>query len=192
MPKENKTKYAILGLLSLAPMSGYDIKKMTDSSISNFWQENYGHIYPVLRHMESQGLVTVDVSRGKGKPDRKVYSITDEGKRQLTEWLTLPPGGEPKRNEFLLKLFFSNLIPRDSIIEKIRQERSYREELLERYTRIERRLAEYETAGDESPLTLWLSTVRYGIAVSRAIAGWCDDTEKRLTRKKNGEVHGSN
>jgi len=46
MPKENKTKYSILGLLSRAPMSGYDIKKLTDNSISHFWHENFGHITP--------------------------------------------------------------------------------------------------------------------------------------------------
>ena len=53
MPKENKTKYAILGLLSLAPMSGYDIKIITDNSIGHFWNENFGHIYPVLGRMEA-------------------------------------------------------------------------------------------------------------------------------------------
>jgi PadR family transcriptional regulator, regulatory protein AphA len=186
MPKENKTKYAILGLLSLAPMSGYDIKKMTLSSISNFWQENYGHIYPVLRRMESQGLVTVDISKGKGKPDRKVYSITEQGRRQLAVWLDLAPDSEPKRNEFLLKVFFGHLIPANSIIGKIREERSRREELLERLTGIEQQMSEYEETSSENLLTLWLSTVRYGITVSHAIIGWCDETEINLARKNKG------
>ncbi|MGA9048227.1 MAG: PadR family transcriptional regulator, partial [Dehalococcoidia bacterium] len=47
MPKINKTKYAILGLLSLKPASGYDLKKTVDWNIGFFWNENFGHIYPI-------------------------------------------------------------------------------------------------------------------------------------------------
>lgn len=50
MAKVNKTKYySLLGILSNRPGSGYDIKKMCDSSIGHFWNENFGHIYPVLK-----------------------------------------------------------------------------------------------------------------------------------------------
>ena len=54
----NKTKYAILGVLDTFPGSGYDIKKYCDKSISYFWNENFGHIYPVLKQMENEGLVS--------------------------------------------------------------------------------------------------------------------------------------
>jgi DNA-binding PadR family transcriptional regulator len=49
--REVKSKYAILGMLSIAPMSGYDIKKQVETSISNFWSESYGQIYPALRNL---------------------------------------------------------------------------------------------------------------------------------------------
>ena len=54
MAKINKTKYAILGVLSQMSGSGYDIKKCCDTSIAYFWNENYGHIYPVLKKMEEE------------------------------------------------------------------------------------------------------------------------------------------
>ena len=180
MSKENKTKYAILGMLSLGPMSGYDIKKATDFSISNFRQENYGHIYPVLRRMEAQGLVTLSVAKGVGRPDRKVYSATEEGRQELRKWLNLPPDSEPKRNELLLKLFFSNLISRDAVIERIKEERAGRERLLEKYIGIEQGLAVHRERDGEIAAILWLSTVRYGIAVSRAIIAWCDETIRAI------------
>ena len=52
--REVKSKYAILGMLSIEPMSGYDIKKEVEKSISNFWTESYGQIYPVLRNLIAQ------------------------------------------------------------------------------------------------------------------------------------------
>ena len=51
MSKENKSRYALLGMLSLQPMSGYDLKKFTEESTANFWQENYAQIYPILRQL---------------------------------------------------------------------------------------------------------------------------------------------
>ncbi len=72
MPKVNKTKFAILGMLSIAPMSGYDMKKRFDSSVAHFWNENYGHIYPVLGRLEKEGLVTKKTELPQGKPLRKV------------------------------------------------------------------------------------------------------------------------
>ena len=54
MAKINKTKYALLGVLSIMSGSGYDIKKFCDSSIGYFWNENYGHIYPMLQRLEDE------------------------------------------------------------------------------------------------------------------------------------------
>ncbi|UCB53625.1 MAG: PadR family transcriptional regulator, partial [Candidatus Zixiibacteriota bacterium] len=48
MPRANKTEFAVLGLLSLSPMSGYDMKAFISQSIGYFWQESYGQLYPAL------------------------------------------------------------------------------------------------------------------------------------------------
>ena len=68
MAKVNKTKYAILGVLSLKPGSVYDIKKFCDKGISYFWNENFGHIYPVLKQMEAEGVITKTAEQNEGKP----------------------------------------------------------------------------------------------------------------------------
>ncbi len=52
MARENKTKYALLGLLNVCPGSGYDIKKLMEQSTSNFWNESYGQIYPILKDVD--------------------------------------------------------------------------------------------------------------------------------------------
>jgi DNA-binding PadR family transcriptional regulator len=180
MPKANKTRYAILGILSFAPMSGYDIKKLTDFSISNFWHENFGHIYPVLKRMEAEGLVTRTVKEKDGKPDRKVYTITKRGTQALASWLQLPTNEAPIRNEFLLKLFFSGEVPVQTVVENIRKERIRQEGLIEKYSAIEESLKANQEYTRQAGFPLWLSTLKYGIAVSRAVIAWCDETQKSL------------
>src|SRR5713101_9932570 len=72
MSKENKSRYAILGILSQGPMSGYAIKKFIEASISNFWNESYGQIYPILKQLSEEGLTSTHAEKQEGKPERYV------------------------------------------------------------------------------------------------------------------------
>src|SRR6266702_3388689 len=90
MSKENKSKYAILGVLSYGPMSGYAIKKFIQQSISNFWNESYGQIYPILKQLTSEGLASSHAEKQEGKPERYMYTLTGKGWEALQQWLTEP------------------------------------------------------------------------------------------------------
>jgi PadR family transcriptional regulator AphA len=90
MSKENKSKYALLGILSISPGSGYDIKKLMEQSTSNFWNESYGQIYPILKQLVEQRLATSHTEKQEGKPERYVYTLTAKGLEELRHWLTEP------------------------------------------------------------------------------------------------------
>jgi PadR family transcriptional regulator, regulatory protein AphA len=178
--REVKSKYAILGMLSIAPMSGYDIKKKVETSISNFWTESYGQIYPVLRNLIAQKLVTKTVESEAGKPDRHVYSLTARGRKELRRWLHEGFAPKIQRNEFLLKLFFGEEITTKANIAHVEQFRELQRGLLQKYGAVEKEIArEY---ADNSNAPYWLMTVRYGQHVSRALLQWCDKTLAELNR----------
>src|SRR5713101_9582637 len=90
MAKENKSKYAVLGALSNCPGSGYDIKKMMEQSTSNFWNESYGQIYPILKQLVEEGLAASHTEKQEGKPEKYIYTLTDEGQEELRHWLIEP------------------------------------------------------------------------------------------------------
>src|SRR5260370_33411464 len=106
MSKENKSKYAILGVLSYGPMSGYDIKKFIQQSISNFWSESYGQIYPILKQLTSEGLASSHTEKQEGKPERYMYALTGNGGEAWQQWLTGSSAHPSGRVEVLLQLFF--------------------------------------------------------------------------------------
>ena len=56
--KKSKTRFAVLGILSYGPMSGYDIKKFYEKNVAGFWSESYGQIYPILKRLAEEGLAT--------------------------------------------------------------------------------------------------------------------------------------
>ena len=178
--KEGKSKYAILGMLSIEPMSGYDIKKEVEKSISNFWTESYGQIYPVLSNLIAEKLVTKTVESEAGKPDRHVYSLTARGRKELRRWLLKGFAPKIQRDEFLLKLFFGEEIPPKANIAHVEQFRELQRGLLQKYAAVEKEITrEY---ADNTNLPYWLMTVRYGQHVSRALLQWCEKTLEELNR----------
>ena len=178
--RKAKSKYVILGMLSVRPMSGYDIKKGIEESISNFWTESYGQIYPMLKSLVDQKLVTKTVERGSGKPDRHVYALTEQGRRELRQWLTEGVVPKVERNELLLKLFFGEEVETAANIELVEQYLEHQRQLLEKYKVIEKEIkARY---ADDSNLPYWLITVSYGQHVTQALLRWCEETLTKLHR----------
>jgi DNA-binding PadR family transcriptional regulator len=185
MAKVNKTKYALLGVLSLISGSGYDIKKFCDSSIGYFWNENYGHIYPVLQKMEKEELITKEVKQTEGRPAKNVYSITQKGREELKEWLMLSVEEEPIRSEFLLKMFLSKDIPARKIIEKIEKAKEKYKDSLKEYLEIEKILSSESFETDKKSRILYLSTVNAGKKNEEAKIKWCEETIKALEEVKD-------
>ncbi|WP_263368381.1 PadR family transcriptional regulator [Edaphobacter bradus] len=181
------TLKALLGLLSLGPMSGYDIRALIQESIGHFWSESYGQIYPGLKRLATAGLVEKKTERQKGRPDRHLYSLTDEGREELWRWLRLPPVDEVPRNELLLKLFFGAQVPASVCREHVAAHLAKHEALLKRYSVVAKALEREH--GHDPDLPYWLITLSLGRHTSSAEAKWCKETLKRLEeleRKKKG------
>ena len=178
MPRENKTKFAVLGLLTYAPLSGYDIRRIYAESLGNFWSESYGHIYPILKRLMDEGLATREVQGQTGRPDRHVYTITDRGREELHRWLAQPAEPLKERVEVLLKVWHGWEMGRDVIVEHVKAFRAEHEALLRRYARYEEDLAQH----DDAPAAYWLLTVGCGQHVSRAYIAWCDEALAKLAQ----------
>jgi len=128
----------LLGLLAIEPMSGYDLGLTIRQSVGHFWNESYGQIYPNLKKLANEGFVTCKTERQRGKPNRRIYSITEKGRERLTKWLAVPPQPEIPRNEMLLKLFFGEQVPAAILIRYVERMAEERRALLAVLERAER------------------------------------------------------
>ena len=108
-------KTVCLGMLTDGPASGYDMKKCFESSFGHFFPAGYGSIYPALATLARNGLVEFEEVPQEGKPDRKVYSITDEGREELMRGLSNPEPSHKVRSEFLATLWFAHLMSDEQI-----------------------------------------------------------------------------
>ncbi len=103
--------HVILTVLSTRDATGYDITKEFSASIGYFWKASHQQVYRELNKMGQQGLVTCVLEPQDGKPDRKVYSITDTGRSALGEWFDQPTAHPTVRDEFSAKLIACSVQP---------------------------------------------------------------------------------
>lgn len=100
-------RHAILGFLSIGPMSGYDLKKVFDESVGHFWTADQAQIYRTLSRLIEEGLVEANRIEQEGRPDRKEHRLTDAGRVELDKWVIAPGESQPTREPFLIKVFFA-------------------------------------------------------------------------------------
>jgi PadR family transcriptional regulator, regulatory protein AphA len=106
----SRTRFLILGLLSEAPMSGYDIAHLTKLRFRFFWSESYGQIYPELKRLSAEGLI--EGSAGGGGRGKRQWTLTEAGRAALEAWLADSESSDTARLETLLKVYFSFASPK--------------------------------------------------------------------------------
>jgi DNA-binding PadR family transcriptional regulator len=99
-------KTILLGFLFEKSLSGYDLKKRFSLSFAFFSGLSYGSIYPALKKMEQEGLITMKLEIQESAPNRKVYTITEAGKQSFLNSLKSPFGLERYKNALLMRMFF--------------------------------------------------------------------------------------
>ena len=167
----------LLGLLTIAPMSGYDLGQNIRTSVGFFWNESYGQIYPNLKSLAAEGLVTSKTERQKGKPDRHIYSITKKGRERLAAWLAVAPQPEIPRNELLLKLFFGAQVPAEILIGYVEEMVGKQRSLLQMFTETEEAV---RTRKQYPDTPYWKLTSRFGQLELEAHLRWAEEAQADL------------
>lgn len=106
MTKENTLQYILLGLLAKQDLTGYDIKKLFEQEVGDFWFARHSQVYPELRKMEKNGMITALPCASEAKRQKTYYHLAPAGHRKLLEWLAQPLGTmTPTRDEFTMKMY---------------------------------------------------------------------------------------
>jgi PadR family transcriptional regulator, regulatory protein AphA len=113
--------YGILGLLAFGgPLSGYDLKRLFDHTLSAMWAAAQSQIYKELRRMKELGWVEMEREEQESRPDRNIYSITDPGHAALRKWQAQPPEVFQLRDELLLKVLFGTFASPGDLSQNLR------------------------------------------------------------------------
>ncbi len=166
-------KTLCLGLLVECEACGYDLKKKLEAEFKPFFPAGYGSIYPALASLAADGLVDCELQPQQGKPDRKIYRVSETGRRRFEQALKSSRPRHKLRSEFLATLYFAELLPPERIeqllAERIRDLRN----TLEHIDDIEKARAGENHAGAEF-------VAGFGAAISKAAADYLDEYGQAL------------
>lgn len=180
--------HAILALLIERPQSGYDLTKNFEGSVGNFWKASHQQIYRDLGKMEEQGWVTSEILSQEGKPDKKLYSITELGRSHLTQWIAEPCDMSPVKEELLVKVFVGELVDKEVLRQELERHRQLHHAKLTQYQRIQ---AEYYPDTQRLSLDAKLKylVLRRGMQYETEWMTWCDEAIQLLAdRAKDNSV----
>ena len=173
-------QYALLVSLAEQEATGYELTRRFDKSLGFFWQATHQQIYRVLAGMTSDGWLDARVEPQDGKPDRRVYSLTDAGRAALLEFSRQPVGRETSRRAFAVKVRGMPYGDPTAVLDEVRAQRELHQ----------RQLAYYEAncaknypdpdqlSAEDVPRYLVL---RGGIRTEQAMLEWCDEMLTTLT-----------
>jgi DNA-binding PadR family transcriptional regulator len=125
----SELEVALLALLSIRPMTGYEIQRHHARALEPWWETPRTQIYPKLRELERRGLVEHEYVVQEGKPNKRVYSLAAPGAEALSDWLGSTVSVPEMRHHMMMRLFLGNLLP---VAEACRLLTDYRDKMAAR------------------------------------------------------------
>ena len=166
----------ILGLLDIAPMSGYDVKRYVDTVVTHFWTADKSQVYRTLAGLVADGLARIETVRGTSAPDRLVHHITESGRTALHEWLVSDLDRQPERDPFLARAFFAGGLDDDELGELLARRRAAADQLVAALGA----MRENTPAPRDKAERLRLATLDNGLRHARTELEWLDDVTREL------------
>ena len=175
--------HAILTALLDEDLTGYALAKQFDVSLGFFWQASHQQIYRELKGLHLLGGVNVSEVPQHGKPDKRVYSLTNHGRQMLDSWITQSTRHRGTKDELFIKLFNVGSVPIEQVTEAVEQRQVEHARKLELYRKIEARNYSFPSTLPDRKKGVYLSLLA-GIRQEQTAVAWCDDALDLLATVK--------
>ena len=178
--------HILLGLLR-QPATGYDLKNAFSESVRHFWSAELSQIYPTLKRLEQRRMLRSRLEPSPKGPNRRVYTLTDEGRAELLRWLRGGPAVGTERFAYLAQLYFMDAVGdlhetrafmtalRDHLSRWLAQLRAVERDVIAAHGDAPER---YSDAGFHH-----FAALRMGIHSIGSKVAWCDETLAAIDRR---------
>ena len=170
--------HTILTLFLEKPSSSYDISKRFEDGISCYWNASQQQIYRELTKMEKEGLVERQIVTQEGKPNKKIYSITDSGRQKILDWTLQPTEPTVIREDLMVRILAAPHVPKERTIVELQRRRQLHAERLAHFIEKKDFYLEHGHFCHEEPENMnkyrYLTMLR-GIKFEESWVHWCDE-----------------
>jgi DNA-binding PadR family transcriptional regulator len=175
-------KHTILAFLSRQSLSGYEVaKEFAEGFGSCFWKASQQQVYAELAKLEQQGNVSYEAIPQSGRLDKKIYSITDLGKKELTEWLTKPSEPTAIREDLGVMGLAGHLVPHQVITREVERRRQLHAGMVVQVKMMDEYFAHNLESLELKDLYMHL-IIRRAIRYQEDWVGWCDEVLEAIAQ----------
>jgi DNA-binding PadR family transcriptional regulator len=179
-------QHAILGFLNHRPYSGYDLKKVFDTSVRHFWPADQSQIYRTLNRLTTNGWAEMEKIEQEKRPARKEYHITEAGQDELRQWLVTPLPFGDNRSAPMVQVFFAGHLTNEKIIAMYQRVADHMRIGLQQYELIPQEIEAYsEYVRSPREFFFWMQTLEIGKLTARTNLEWIENVIQQI---KNGEI----
>lgn len=169
-------RFALLAAIHEQSATGYELTQRFRTRLANVWNASHQQIYRELGKLQEESMLASEEVAQAGKPDRKIYRITEKGVQTLSEWLRKPHERPPTRDPLLVKLFAGDLLDIEALKQELASCRQRWQEQLDYYRQVK---AEYFSEPDQAPLhyRLQYMALRKGMLAMEMNLAWADEID---------------
>ena len=176
-------RHGLLGLLTYKDMTGYDLDKMVQESLGLFWHCKTSQVYRELSAMNKKGWIGSRTEIQKDRPNKKIYSLTESGKKELSNWLCENRGAAEDSIQtkipLSMRLFFGNNAPKEVSVSLLKSFRQELKQKIKDLSLIPPRAKE-KPAQKNSKELYWSLVIDYGKAYYSFLLKWTEASLKKL------------
>lgn len=169
-------RHALMAALLEGEASGYDLAKGFDASVANFWMATPQQLYRELERMQADGLVLARVVQQERRPNKRLFSLTEAGLRELRAFTATPPRPGAIRDDLMVKVQAVDAGDAEAVRAAVEERLGRAQAKIARYERLRARLldgrAEEEYLARAERVGPYLTLMR-GLSFERENHRWC-------------------
>jgi PadR family transcriptional regulator AphA len=175
-------RHAILVLLDEHEASGYDLAREFARGIGHVWNATHQQIYLELGRLSDEGLAEYRHVAQSGRPDKKLYRITDAGYRELRAWMSEPAPKPRLRDALMIKIAGGHLADPEQLLTELREQMADHEETMATFRHMEAAYNRLPAQEQENKRFEWLA-LRRGLLEEESWMTWAQEVEAELVQR---------
>jgi PadR family transcriptional regulator, regulatory protein AphA len=173
-------RHVVLTVLSRRDMTGYEITKTFETVYAHFWRASHQQVYRELARLSAEGRVNAKVVIQQGRPDKKIYTITERGLKDLRQWVVAQTDFPRPQYDLLVKLLACHIVDRDAFRSELERVRRFAQEWLRTLRAMQREcLCGRRKGWSELEQVLYLA-LRRGLLLGKAQVRWLNEVDDYL------------
>jgi DNA-binding PadR family transcriptional regulator len=181
---------ALLAALIDGEASGYDLGKLFDAAVANFWMATPQQLYRELDRMAADGLIQTRVVQQEHRPNKRLHSLSDAGREVLRAFTSAPPKPTAIRDELMVKVRAVDVGDHDAVRTAIDERKQWAEAKLDRYERLRARMLDGRTEQrylrEAEHVGPYLTLLR-GVSFEQENIRWADRALAIIARRVHAE-----